>query len=202
MICGIVTGGAYSTLTDIEECDYVIACDLGYQYCLDQNIKVDLLIGDFDSYHGQLPADVEKIILPVQKDDTDTMAAYRKVVESGFDTVYLYCSQGKRFDHGFANIQTAHFGASHGVTTVMKDENELIIVTSQSETALAKKEGYSLAVFALTTCQGVSIKGAKYEVENITITPDFPIGQSNGWVSDEVVIQVAKGIYMIVCSKL
>ncbi len=175
---------------------------MGYQYCLDQNIKADLLIGDFDSYHGQLPADIKKIILPVKKDDTDTMAAYRKVVELGFDTVYLYCNQGKRFDHGFVNIQTAHFGANHGVTTVMKDENVLIIITSQHETVLPAKEGYSLALFALTTCQGVSIKGARYEVEDITITPDFPIGQSNGQAGEEAKIKVTSGIYMIVCSKL
>ncbi len=124
------------------------------------------------------------------------------MVESGFDTVYLYCSQGKRFDHGFANIQTAHFGAGHGVTTVMKDEKELIIITSQHETVLPAKEGYSLAVFALTICHGVSIKGAKYEVEDITITPDFPIGQSNGQAGEEAKIKAASGIYMIVCSKL
>ena len=42
----------------------VIACDRGYEYAARCGIKPDLLLGDFDSYTGALPAGVEVLRLP------------------------------------------------------------------------------------------------------------------------------------------
>ena len=197
----LITGGNTDTFKDIEKCDFVIACDKGYEYCLKNNIKPNLLIGDLDSYRGEIDTDVEIIRLPVMKDDTDTMHAYRKIVEMGFDEVYLYCALGGRFDHSYANIQCAIYGARNNIDTFFMNDKDRIIVTDKNKTALEKKEGYQFSLFAADHIDDLSISGARYEVHNITLKNDFPLGQSNEWISDEVTITKGKGILIIIESK-
>ena len=56
------------------EGDFVIAADAGYRVCRKEGIQPDLLLGDFDSM--ERPADCAVLCgLPVEKDDTDTLAA-------------------------------------------------------------------------------------------------------------------------------
>ena len=197
----LITGGNKDAFKDIEKCDFIIACDKGYEYCLEADIKPDLLIGDFDSYFGEIGKDIEVVRLPVIKDDTDTMHAYRKIVEMGFEEVYLYCALGGRFDHAYANIQCAIFGAENNIDTVFINNKDHIRVTNRNRMVLDKREGYRFSLFAADQVDDLSILNAKYEVHNITLTNDFPLGQSNEWFDDEVIIEKGKGVLIIVESK-
>lgn len=200
--CAIITGGKYSLINHIERCDFVIACDKGYEYCLKQNIVPDLLIGDFDSFGGELPQSIETEVLPVEKDDTDTMHAYRYCVERGFDEIYLYCAFGNRLDHFLSNIQTAIFGAKNNITTYMSDEKNEFIVTDNKCIKLERKAGYSISLFAADKLTCVSIKGAKYELNEYDIDNSYPIGQSNEWTDDYITISKEDGVMIVVMSKL
>ena len=75
--CGIISGGERDTLSGIDDCGLIIACDKGYEYARAAGVRPGLLIGDFDSYTGPLPEDIPRLDLPAEKDDTDTMAAVR-----------------------------------------------------------------------------------------------------------------------------
>ena len=56
-----------------------------------------------------------------------------------------------------------------------------------------------LSVFALSdVCEGVSIRGAKYEVENIRITNAFPIGAGNDFTADFARISVHRGTLLVI----
>lgn len=199
---GIITGGKYYTINRIERCDFVIACDKGYEYCLLQNITPDLLIGDFDSYDGKLPENIKTDILPVEKDDTDTMHAYRYCVENNFDEIELYCAFGNRLDHFLSNIQTAIYGAKNGITTYMSDEENEFIITDKDNIVINKRDNCSLSLFAADSLKGVTITGAKYNLDKYDIDNSYPIGQSNEWVSDKVTVSKESGIMIIVLSKL
>ena len=66
-----------------------------------------------------------------------------------------------------------------------------------------RRNGWSLSVFALTdACDGVSIRGTKYECENAALTNAFPLGVSNVWAAEEAVISVKSGILLAIQSKL
>ena len=56
---------------------FIIGADSGYQKCVKLNIKPNLIIGDFDS-STKPDTDIETIILPVRKDDTDTLSAVKE----------------------------------------------------------------------------------------------------------------------------
>ncbi len=196
--CVIITGGECSALPVIEENDFVIACDKGCEYAKNAGVTPSLIIGDFDSYNGELPENVPVMRLKCEKDDTDTMTAVRYAVSNGYGEIVLCCALGGRFDHEFANIQSAVFAVKRGLrATVMGSRSTMYFLHKESR-AFPKHEGCSLSVFSMTdSCTNVCIKGAKYQLENAVITSDFPIGVSNEWRDPQVEISVGDGILMV-----
>ena len=114
-LCAIISGGQSDDLGGIRDADFIIACDRGYAYAKEAGIRPDLLVGDFDSYKGERDKRVPVLDLPVEKDDTDTMAAVRWAVSEGFSEIRLYCALGGRLDHLMGNIQALGFACERGV---------------------------------------------------------------------------------------
>lgn len=198
-VCAIIVGGKRSKI-NIDKDTFVIACDKGFKYAKKQRIKVDLIIGDFDSFSGKLPRKTAKIVLPKEKDDTDLMYAIRYALKQKFEAINIYCALGKRIDHEIANIQAAKYAAEKKVNvTIFDDKNELFFVTDKI--VLPMKEKRSLSVLSLTDkSENVSIKGTKYKLENATIHNNFPIGLSNEW-ENNAEISVGKGCLLVIMSK-
>ena len=114
-LCAIISGGQSDDLAGIRDADFIIACDRGYAYAKEAGIRPDLLVGDFDSYKGERDKSVPVLDLPVEKDDTDTMAAVRWAVSEGFSELRLYCALGGRLDHLMGNVQALGFASERGV---------------------------------------------------------------------------------------
>ena len=88
--CFIFAAGTYHGMRERPGApgDLVIAADAGYRICLREHITPDLLIGDFDSMEP--PAgDARLIRLPVEKDDTDTLAAIRAGLGQGCGAFHI-----------------------------------------------------------------------------------------------------------------
>ncbi len=199
----IVAGGKFSPLRDIEKCEYIIACDLGYEYLHREELRPDLLVGDFDSYMGPLPEGVPRLDLPVEKDDTDTMAAIRHAAaQEECGEIWLYCALGGRLDHLLGNLQAAAFAVRRGIPVRIVDEENEILVFSGGSVTVPERAGYSLSVLALSDrCTGVSIRGTKYELEDVTVENSFPIGVSNQW-RGTAEITVEQGVLAVIESKI
>ena len=59
-----------------------------------------------------------------------------------------------------------------------------------------------LSVFALSdACRGVSIHGAKYALEDGTLSNAFPLGVSNEFAAPEAVIEVREGALLVIACK-
>lgn len=201
-ICGIISGGVYSPLTDIDKCEYVIACDKGYEYALRDGVKPDYVLGDFDSYSGPLPDDIKLLELPCAKDDTDTMIAIKYAVENKFDEIYLYCAFGGRVDHFMGNLEGCTFAVQNGIKVTLVDENNKMVIFTEDSIFVPEREGYSLSVISITDkCENLSIKGARWELDNVTVTNAIPFGISNEWKGDAT-ISVGKGVCAVITSKL
>ncbi len=197
--CIIITGGEHSTLPVIEKTDFVIACDKGLEYAKESNVTPDLVIGDFDSYNGDMPKNLPIMRLKCEKDDTDTMTAVRYAVDKGYGEILLCCALGGRFDHELANIQSAVYAVKHGAKAAVLGDNLSMYFLQNEKRSFPKRENYSLSVFSMTdTCTEVCISGAKYPLQNAVLTSDFPIGVSNEWLAPQAEISVGKGILMVV----
>ena len=201
----IISGGDYSPVSDKQIYDYVIACDKGVLYAEKMGIKPDIIMGDFDSYEGNIPKCFEGIIVerhPVMKDDTDTMLAIKHALGKGYEHIVITCALGGQMDHTIANIQSLAYIAEHGGVGEIISEKEHIM-TLTGTVLLRRRDEFSLSLFSLTDkCEGLSIKVAKYNVDNITLTNKFPLGHGNSFVEDTVEISLKSGILLIVESRL
>lgn len=199
--CLIIAGGDYAPI-EPEEGDYILACDKGYAWCRREGIVPDLILGDFDSYGGRLPEGVPVLRFPIEKDDTDTMLAVRWAAEQGFDTVRLCCCFGGRLDHLLSNVETLHYAVTLGMEAEARDESTYLRVLRPGTYMLPYLEGRSLSLIALTeTVTGVTIRGAKYEAEGITLQKPTTLGQSNAFVTD-VSLSFESGVLALICCRL
>ena len=201
----LIIGAGDLTMGEITvgEEDYVIAVDGGLSYCGILNVEPDKIIGDFDSVsekekeavyslQEQVPGLVME--LPVEKDDTDMLAALKYGLELGYTDFRIYAGTGGRFDHTLANIQCLLYLKNHGATGYMVDGTGMILVIQNEAVHFRKElEGY-LSLFSLgKEAKGVTIRGLKYPLENYTLTNDYPIGISNEFIGEESTIQVEDG---------
>ena len=184
--CVIVAGGEYATIGPLEPGDFLVACDRGYSYCRQEGLTPDLLLGDFDSGPAELPeTGVPVLRFPVEKDDTDSMLAVRWAVEHGFDEVRLCCALGGNLDHLLANIQTLHFAVNAGLRACAGDERTQLQALRPGSYRFPLREGWKFSVFALTDrVEGLTIKGAKYNVKDAELTNAFPLGVGNDFCGD------------------
>ena len=205
----IIAGGEKSGFNGIENADFIITCDRGFNYAETLNITPDLYVGDGDSVLGGVPENIEKLRLPVEKDDTDLMAAVRFSLENfAPEKLAFYCAGGGRYDHFLGNLQAACYAAKCGAKVKIIDLYADFYVFSgdengKKEHAFYRRNGYSFSVLALTDkCVGVNISGAKYELLNAAVTNDFPIGVSNEWKDDEIKVSLKSGVLCVCMCKM
>ena len=200
--CMIISGGDFSPIPRPDPDTFVIACDRGYAYAERCGIRPDLLVSDFDSYSGSIDPTVPVHRFRAEKDDTDTMIAIRTAIERGFTRAELYCALGGRLDHTLANLQSLVFAEKHGLSMRIHGADTEIFSLRNGSLRLPRREGWSLSVFAMEDrCRGVSIRGAKYELERAELSSAFPLGVSNEWAAEEALISVEDGILLIVLSR-
>lgn len=195
-IC-VVIGAREPGRMEIPEGAFVIVCDGGYRYLGD--ITPDLIVGDFDSlgYVPDCPCPV--VQLPAEKDDTDIMAALRKGIDMGFRTFVLYGCMGGRPDHAYANFQVLGWLTSHGAQGYLKGDGWTITHIENTSVTLCGEAGKVFSVFAPEgAVQGVTIRNAKYELQDYTMQGDFPIGVSNEFVNnDPVTVSAGHGRLLV-----
>ena len=185
-----------------REGDYVLCADGGWQVARGMGVKPDLVIGDFDS--SDEPADARTERLPVEKDDTDTMLCLKRGLALGFDDFLLVGGFGGRVDHTVANFQALHYAAAHRARAAMADGLCWAAVVKDgairvSRDALGPGIQPKLSVFALTdACEGVTIRGAKYALEDGALSSAFPLGVSNEFAAPEAEIRVRRGAALII----
>lgn len=200
--CLIISGGEYDDIRP-QKCDLTIACDKGYEYALRLGIKPDLVIGDFDSYSGEIDGGIDCITLPASKDDTDTGYAVKYAIQHGSDDITIICALGGRLDHTISNLQTLCRAARANVSARILSTDTVIHAVCNSGIVLEKRSGWAFSVFsAADVCKGVTIKGAKYPLNDAELYNTYPIGQSNDWAEDRASICCREGILIIIESRI
>lgn len=189
--CIIMSAGDFTPMElDVQEGDYVIAADNGLTYLTRLGIVPDYVIGDYDSLQQEgrdallelQNARPDMVMtLPVEKDDTDTMAAAREGLRRGYRVFYLYGALGgARLDHTLANIQTLAFLKENGARAYIMDAACMLFVMRDEEQHFGKGFRGDFSLFSMDReIHGVTIRGMKYNVEDAAITNHFPIGVSN-----------------------
>ncbi len=196
--CIIVGGGDFepSLLPEREEGDLLIAADSGYAALEKMGISPDICIGDFDSL-GYEPRECETVRLPVEKDDTDMVAAARFGMERGYTRfIFLGVLGGERFSHSIAAVQTLGWLLKQGVQSEIIARGCRVRAVNDLFEWPASARG-SLSVFALGGEAVVSMEGLKYSLCRHRLDI-FPLGVSNSFVGSPAYIQVYEGSVLVV----
>lgn len=186
-----------------EKGDLVIAADRGYLHLKEMGIVPDLLVADFDSMRDD-PLFENTVRLAVRKDFTDTARAVDIGFERGFTKFVIYGGAGGKLDHSLANVQLCSDILRRGGEAVFYGDEESFTVI-RSSFSFEKREKGRLSVFSLTEmCEGVTIKGASYEANGITLYRNErpTLGVSNAFVGREVLISLDRGELLIIWQTL
>ena len=195
--CCIVAAGPSEAY--IEDGAYIIAADAGIKKLNALGINADLIIGDFDSSEEKPKGD-NVITFPIKKDDTDTMLALKEAIKRGFNRVIISGGVGGELDHTIANLQALIFAVKQGKKAyLVGDGYTATVIDNTSSLSFVKKDSGRCSVFAVGgDTIGVNISGLNYEAENITLSPSFPIGVSNSFISKEAKISAGEGTLLVI----
>lgn len=198
----IVAGGSFDGFFDqVEEGDYIIAADKGYTYLKKLNIWPDLVIGDFDS---SVEPDIDhKIVLPKEKDITDTGACLEYAKNLGYKKIIIYGGLGGRLSHTLANIASAEKLLEEGIEVSLKSKKSEIFLVKDSFSYHEKiEENFYVSIFSLKEeTTGLNLTGLKYPLTNYTMKASDHIGVSNETMSAPFEISIKTGLLLVIFEK-
>ena len=194
-VCYIVGAGDTECIYINREGSFVIAADGGFEKLGD--IIADIVVGDFDSL-GFIPKQIETVVLPVEKDDTDTAYAVSLGIEKGFKTFVIYGGMGGRPDHTLANISLIADLSARGNRGYLIGEGFVTTAVTNGEIKLPVNAGGTVSVFAFSDkCEGVNIEGLKYTLDDYTLKSNRALGVSNAFIGEEALVSVKNGTLIV-----
>ena len=203
----MIIGGAeirdYPTIRQyLRSDDFFLFCDSGLRHMEGLNVAPNLIVGDFDS-HANPNLPVETIVLPCEKDDTDTVFAMKTAVERGFCDFLLLGVIGGRLDHTLANVSALLWLHHQGKAAVAVDDfSEMEIVSANAVQIPPRYPFFSLLNIS-GTAEGITIKNAKYPLENATIQCDYQYGVSNEVLPGKIAeVSVSKGELLLIKDRI
>ena len=179
----------------VQKDDFVICADKGFEHALRANVGVDLLVGDFDSYKGELPEGITTERLEVRKDDSDSAHCACIAAERGFDEVVLLCALGGRGDHAFSNYCVLKYLSENGVSASIQTEAESVFYLKRGEHNFKNQSGKTFSVFPFGCETAVVTYSGKvdYPANGLRLNSTVSQGLSNIFKSDNVSIIVEEG---------
>lgn len=162
----------------IKPDDFYVYCDSGLYHQQELGRAPNLIVGDFDS-HPKPDSAIETIVLPREKDDTDTVFAVKEALSRGYDEFLLIGVIGNRLDHSLGNVSILLYLDSQGKKgSILDDYSEMEIVR---DTPVLVPDSFSFfSLLNITgTAKGVTIEDAKYPLQNAEIPCEYQYGISN-----------------------
>ena len=190
-------GETYSPRKRFGKDDLIIAADGGYDTAVGAGLEPNVVIGDFDS--GSVPTAAAHVIkLNRDKDDTDMLAAVKLGLRRGYKTFVIYGGTGGRPDHTYANISTLAYLNAYDARGFLVDKSAVATVITDGDMTLPKTAHGTVSVFAYGgVASGVTYKNLSYILNDVELTPDFPLGVSNATTDKPAKISVKHGSLLI-----
>lgn len=200
--CVIVGGAdihAYDVIrSGLRADDFVIYCDSGLKHMEALGAEPGLIVGDFDS-HENPHMQTETIVLPCEKDDTDTVYAVKEALKRGFEDFLLIGAVGGRLDHTLGNVSILlYLDSLNKKGTILDDYSEMQIVSGEPVT-VDDSFGFFSLLNITGTARGITIENAKYPLKDAEITCEYQYGVSNEVLPGRVAeIRVREGKLLLI----
>ena len=196
-ICYIVGAGDFYGRLEPGAEDLVIAADGGYDTLCRLGLRCDLLIGDMDSI-AISDEKTERLLYPVEKDDTDTALAYLEGVRRGYTEFKLFGCVGGREDHTFACYSLIADAIRRGHRLTLIGNGYETYALKDEKTYKKRDTGRTISIFAFgNEARGVTLRGLKYPLDSYTLSPFIPLGVSNSFTDLTAEIEVKDGVLLV-----
>lgn len=200
--CVIVGGAEIKTYERVRRYfrpeDFFIFCDCGLRHEAPLGVKPHLIVGDFDS-HAKPETDTETIVLPVRKDDTDTVFAVKEALRRGFEEFLLVGVSGGRMDHTLVNLYLLVFLQEQGKQAVLLDDHSEMRMVGTEPVEIPDSFSYYSLVNITGTARGITESGCKFPLQNGEITCGYQYGTSNEVLPGKTaVVSVQEGQLLLI----
>ena len=174
----------------LEWSPIVIVLDSAMDRILDLNIKVDVLLGDFDrgfdpEYYKEKQYPLEIVHTPNQ-DKTDLEKAFEYLIERNIPAVNVVWATGKRADHTITNITSIVQYRNQLKIVVLDDYSKIFLLPKRFEKWYTANT--LLSLIPIGNVSGIHSENLFYPLNNDTLTIGYRTGSSNHVLKDGIVI--------------
>lgn len=174
----------------LEWSPIVIVLDSAMDRVLDLNIKVDVLLGDFDrgfdpEYYKEKQFPLEIVHTPNQ-DKTDLEKAFDYLIERKIPAVNVVWATGKRADHTITNITSIVQYRNSLKIVILDDHSKIFLLPKRFEKWYTANTPISL--IPIGNVSGIHSENLFYPLKNDTLTIGYRTGSSNHVAKDGLVV--------------
>lgn len=203
----IVAGSNMATELDpalLKAADLLVAVDGGADALGGVGVMPKLLVGDLDSISsGTLEAleaqGVEVVVLPTAKDETDTEAALRLVVDRGATDITVFGALGgPRLDHLVGNLLLLSSPWLAGVGVRLVDDLHEVFL-AKGDVVFGGRQGDIVSLLPLTPkVENVRTEGLAYPLAGEPLFQAATRGVSNAVTGPESRVTHGEGLLLVI----
>ena len=173
----------------LEWSPFVVVLDSAIERVLELEIKVDVLLGDFDrgfdaNYYKEIQYPIEIIHTPNQ-DKTDLEKAFEFLIERNFPAVNVVWATGKRADHTITNITSIAKFRNQLKIVLFDDHSKIHLLPQKFQKWYPKNTVISL--IPIGAVHGIHSVNLFYPLQNDSLTIGYRTGSSNHVAEDGLI---------------
>ena len=173
----------------LEWSPLVVVLDAAIERVIDLNIKVDVLLGDFD--RGFDPQDFIKSQYPIEivhtpdQEKTDLEKAFDYLIDRKIPAVNVVWATGRRADHTITNLTNIVRYRDLLKIVILDDHSKIFVLPRHFQKWYPAKTIISLIPIGVVN--GISTENLAYPLSNGTLTMGYKTGSSNAVANDGIV---------------
>lgn len=173
----------------LEWSPIVIVLDSAMERVVNLGIKVDVLLGDFDSdFNPEIYKEKQfplEIVHAPNQDKTDLEKAFDYLIEKGHKAVNVIWATGKRADHTITNITNIVSYRNKLKIVILDDHSKVFLLPNKFEKWYIKNTPISL--IPIGKVSGITTQNLFYPLYNEELTIGYRTGSSNHATEDGIV---------------
>jgi thiamine pyrophosphokinase len=189
-------------MAEIDSDTYVICVDKGAETALEYGIRIDLVVGDFDSISKEAYKRIIDVAIeyPKEKDFTDTELAVVEAMRRNKVHIKIANATGSRVDHMLSNFLLLYKYKDQDIRILGNDYEAFLI---QKKLIIDNSEGKTFSLVPMSeTIEGLSLEGFKYPLDNRNVKMGDSLCISNIITDQAAIVQFAKGSALIIITNL
>ena len=173
----------------LEWSPLVIVLDNAIERVHELNIKVDVLLGDFDNEFDAssfiaLQQPIEVVRTPNQN-KTDLEKAFEYLIERKIPAVNVIWATGKRTDHTITNLTSIVQYRNNLKIVILDDHSKVFLLPRKYQKWYVAKTNISL--IPVGNVSGITTQNLMYPLQNEILTMGYRTGSSNEVLEDGIV---------------